>query len=84
MTQMNISMGQKQTQTYRTDLWLPRERGRGGGLGAGISKCKLLYTEWINKALLHSTGNDTQYPVINHNGKEYEKEYMCVYIYIYN
>ena len=27
-----------------------------------------------------STGNYIQYPVINHNGKEYEKE--CVYIYI--
>ena len=26
---MNISMRQKQTQTYRTDLWLPRETGRG-------------------------------------------------------
>ena len=21
-------------------------------------------------------GNDSQYPVINHNGKEYEKEYV--------
>ena len=26
-----------------------------------------------NKALLQSTGNYIQYPVINHNGKEYEK-----------
>ena len=25
--------------------------------------------------------NYIQYPVINHNGKEYEKE--CIYIYIY-
>ena len=24
-----------------------------------------------------------QYPVINHNGKEYEKEYIYIYIYIY-
>ena len=53
--------------------------GQGGGLGAGISRCKLLYTEWINKALLYNTGNDTQYPVINHNGKEYEKEYVYIY-----
>ena len=32
-----------------------------------------------NKALLYSTGNYIQYPVINHNGKEYEKE--CIYMY---
>ena len=38
----------------------------------GISGCKLLYTAWINnKVLLYSTGNYIQYPVINHNGKEY-------------
>ena len=42
----------------------------------GISKCKLLYSERINnKVLLYSTGNYIQYPVINHNGKDYEKEY---------
>ena len=30
----------------------------------------LLYTEWINnKALLYNSGNYTQYPMINHNGK---------------
>ena len=32
------------------------------------------------KVLLYSTGNYIQYPVINHNGKEYKKEF---YIYIY-
>ena len=53
-----------------------------GGLGfwdLGISRCKLVYTEWIhNKVLLYSTGNYIQYPVINHNGKEYEKEHIYV------
>ena len=45
----------------------------------GISRCKLLYGEWINnKVLLYSTGNYIQYPVINHNGKEYEKEDIYV------
>ena len=34
----------------------------------GISRCKLLYIEWINnKVLLCSTGNYIQYSVINHN-----------------
>ena len=51
------------------------EEGWGGkDWEFGISRCKLLYIEWINnKVLLYSTGNSTQYPVINHNGKEYEK-----------
>ena len=32
-----------------------------------------------NKVLMCSTGNYTQYPVINHNGKEYKKRmYICV------
>ena len=59
-------------------------KGEGGGGGmdweVGISRCKLLYIGWINnKALLYSTGNYIQYPVINHNGKEYEKEYIYVH-----
>ena len=35
-----------------------------------MSKCKLLYVEWIKKVLLYSIENYTQYLVINHNGKE--------------
>ena len=43
----------------------------------GINKCKLLNTEWINnKVLLYSTGNYSQYPMINLNGKEYGNVYM--------
>ena len=43
----------------------------------GISRCELLYMEWIHKVLLYSTGNYNQYPVIKHNGKEYIKR-ICV------
>ena len=45
----------------------------------GISRCKLLYIEWINnRVLLYSTGNNIQYPVINHNGKESKNNiYLC-------
>ena len=47
----------------------------------GISRCKLLYIEWINnKVLLYSTENYSQYPVINYNKKEYEKEYIYKYM----
>ena len=53
----------------------------GGGIDweFGISRCQLLNIEWINnKVLLCSTGNYIQYPVINFNGKEYDKEYICI------
>ena len=61
------------------------EEGWGkDGLGIGSSRCKLLYIEWINnKVLPYRTGNYIQYPLINHNGKEYEKEYIYIYIYIH-
>ena len=57
--------------------------GVGGGMDweFGMSRCKLVYIGWINKkVLLYSTGNYNQYPVINHNGKEYKKKnvYMCI------
>ena len=44
------------------------------------STSKLLHLEWINnKVLLYSTGNHTEYPVINHNGKEYKKRMsLCI------
>ena len=79
---MNLSMKQKQTHDIENRL-VAKGEGEGGGRAweFGISKCKRLYIEWINNTvLLYSTGNYIQYPVINHNGKEYEKEY----IYIYN
>ena len=62
------------SQIQRTDLWLPRGKEGGVDWEFGISRCKLLYVEWINnKVPLYSTGHYIQYPVINHN----EKEYVC-------
>ena len=52
-------------------------------MGFGISRCKLPYTECVNNKVLFNTGNYIEYPVINHNRKEYERECVCVYIYIY-
>ena len=47
---------------------------RGKDWEFGISRYKLLYREWINnKGLLYSTRKYIQYPIINHNGKEHEK-----------
>ena len=72
----------KQEQTQKTNLWLPK--GEGGGRinqEFGISRYKLLYKNQIsNKALLYSIGNYIQYLVLNHNGQEYEKEYIYIYI----
>ena len=43
------------SQTQRTDLWLPRGWG-GGGEGMdwelGVSRCKLLYREWTNHKVI--------------------------------
>ena len=83
---MNLSMKQKQTHRHREQTWLPRGRRDWGGMDweFGITRCKLLYIEWIkNEVLLYSTGNYIQYPVITHNGNEYKKEYVCVCVCIY-
>ena len=70
--------------TRDIENWLVVAKGVGGGRGLdwefGISRCKLVYIGWINnKVLLNSTGNYIQYPVINHNGKEYEKRMsLCI------
>ena len=49
---------------------------------SGVSRCKLLYRKWINdKVLPYSTGDYIQYLVINHNGKEYEKDsHILIYV----
>ena len=63
-------------------LVVAKREGDEGGMEweAGVSRCKLLYRERINsKVLLCSTGNCIQYPVINHNGKDYFKK---MYIYV--
>ena len=74
-------MEQKQTHRRREQTCGCQGVGGRGGKDweLGISRSKLLYIGWINnQVLLYSTGNCIQYPVINHNGKEYEKEYMYV------
>ena len=46
------------SQTQRTDLWLPRGRGGGGEMDGEfwIRRCKLSYIEWKdNKVPLYST-----------------------------
>ena len=73
----------KDPQTQRTDLWLLSRTKAGEGMDSEvrISRCKLLYIDWIkNKVLLSSTEYCIEYPLINHNGKEYEKECIGRYV----
>ena len=70
-----------------TDIenWFAVAKGKGGRGGRvwefGIGRCKLLYTWWINNmVLLCSTENNIQYPVMNHNRKEYVKGYIFICI----
>ena len=62
------------------------ERSEGGkNWKFEVSTYKLLfsYTGWVNnKFLWYSTGNYIQYPVISHDGKEYEEEYIYIYVCI--
>ena len=88
MAQINLSTKQKQTHRHREQTcgcqggW--GKEGDGGRRGMDwefrVGRCKLLHLEWINNNLLmYSTGNCNEYPVINHNGKEYKKRMsVCV------
>ena len=63
---MNLSAKQKQIHKRKEQLVAAEGEGLEGGMNweFGISRCKLLYTEWINKkVLLYSSGNYSQYPV---------------------
>ena len=50
----------------------------------GVGRCKLLHLGWIsNKVLLHSTGDYAQSLGLKHDGREYEKKRLYVYVGIY-
>ena len=58
------------SEAWRIESWLGGGVQRGMDQEFGMSRCKLLYIQWINnRVLLYSTGGYIQYPVINHNGK---------------
>ena len=80
---MNLPMIQKQKQGHSEQIGGCQggKAWRGLDWELGISRCKLVYIEWINnKVLLYSAENYIQYPVIKHNGKEYEKGYIYIYV----
>ena len=72
------------SQTQKTNLWLPK--GEGGRDKLRIQNgymYTLLYIKLKKKNLMYSTGNYIQYFVITYNGKESEKNYIHTHIYIY-
>ena len=77
-----IYVTEAKSQTQRTDCSY-QERGEArdrwtGSLGLPDANY-YIFIEWINnKVLLYNIRNYIQYPVINHNGKEYEKDYMSI------
>ena len=67
-----------ETDSQKENRYVVAKQG-GGGMEQeefGVSRFKLLYTEWTNKSLLCSMENHTHSPGINSNGKEHEKEYI--------
>ena len=49
----------------------------------GVSRCKLLHLECIkNKVLLYGTGNYIQSFGTEHDGRQYEKNCVCMCIYM--
>ena len=71
------------SQTQKISLQLPKGKVQGGGIhqASGINIYTPLYIKQINsKVLLYSTGYYIQYPVINRNGKGYEKVYVYICI----
>ena len=85
---MNVFTKQKQPCRLREQTFgYQRGKVAGGGGGGGINQvvginiCTLLYIKQIiNKDLLYSTENSTQYSVITYKGKESEKEYIYIYM----
>ena len=74
---MNLSM--KQNQRHGEQICGGERVGGGMEQEVGVSRCKLLYIEQINnQTLLYNTENYIQYPMIDHNGKEYLKKNMYV------
>ena len=73
---MNIYTKQKQTHRLQKLMVTKGDRWWGGiEWGFGIGICTVLYMEkCIDRDLLYSTANSTQYSVTIYMGKESEKE----------
>ena len=67
MIPMNLFTNRNRLTDLEKELMVAKGEDGGGVMDweFGISRCKLLYIQWINnKVVLYSTGNYIQYPVI--------------------
>ena len=81
---MNLFTKQKQIHRLRKQIYGYQGGKVGGGINQefGINRYTLPYIKKImNKDLLYSTRNSTQYSVMTSVGKESKKEWICVYVY---
>ena len=77
---MNLFTKQKQSHRCRKQTYgYQGIRGEEINCKIGVDTYTLLYIKQINKNLLYSTGNSTQYSVMIYMGKESKKEWMYVY-----
>ena len=84
---MNTSTKEKQTHRHREQACVCKIEGLGR-VGLEVWNQQMQNIIDINimdkqQVLLYSTGNYIQHLVMNHNGKEYEKEYICVCVCVY-
>ena len=73
---VNIYFWNDIIKNFQTSRW-----GKGINQEVGINTYTLLYIKQIiNKIVLYSTGDSTQYSVMSYMGKESTKEWACVYV----
>ena len=71
------------SQTQKTNLWLPKDGGGRLNQEFGVKiYTKLHINLIINKDLLYSPENYTEYLIITYNGRDCKKEYIHIYVYI--
>ena len=72
-----IQKTETDSQTWRTDFWLPSGRDGQGVWDQQMQT--IIYRMDKQQVLLYSTGDYIQYPVINHNGKNMKNNvYICI------
>ena len=84
---MNLFTKQKQTHSIENKLMVTREETGWERNNLGVWDQQIQTTIYKTDKqdrhpCTHSTGNCIQYLVINYTGKECEKEYVCVCVYI--
>ena len=85
LTNATLSNGSRSTtiviRHVNVYIHLLGEGGMDWGFGTGM--CTLKYMEWLaHRDKLYSTGNSTRYSVIIYLGKESEREWTCVYVWL--